>query len=223
MLFICCFDAGCYTADMQVTVLGANGKVGQLVVQYLLDDGYNVVAFVHSSNSLPYHARLKIRQGDVHESDDIAAAVAGSKAVVSCLSSWHAPDKDVLSAAMQRLVPAMRQAGITRVVSLTGAGAFDLGDTPSLFYRAQHIMMNATTPKVLRDAEDHIQLLRESRLHWTVLRSPVMNESGSRDYALQANPPAPWKTVHRHAVARCLADMVESMEYDRQAPFIVRH
>jgi putative NADH-flavin reductase len=207
---------------MQVTVLGANGKVGQLVVQYLLDDGYQVVALVHRQNSLRRHARLRVQRGDIHISSDIAEALQGSKAVVSCLSSWHASEKDILSSAIQNLVPVMRIEGISRIVSLTGAGAFTTGDRRDPIDRLGHAFFNTIAPKVLRDAEDHISLLRDSNLEWTVVRSPVMTESGKRKYELQAEPPAAWQTIHRHAVARCLADQVDSRLYLQEAPFIVR-
>lgn len=207
---------------MQVTVLGANGKVGQLVVQFLLDDGYHVAAMIHHQNSLPKHARLRIHEGDIHIASDIATAIEDSKAVVSCLSSWHAPEKDILSSAMQHLIPEMRARGILRIVSLTGAGAATQGDKLDPIDQLGHVLFNTIAPKVLRDAEDHITLLRDSGLDWTVVRSPVMTESGSRKYELQADPPSPWQTIHRHAVARCLADQVDSRLYLQEAPFIIR-
>jgi putative NADH-flavin reductase len=181
-----------------------------------------VIAFVHTNLSLPGHSRLQVYRGDVHLDTDVAKAIHGSQAIVNALSSWHAPNKDVLASAMQRLIPAMREEGISRIVSLTGAGAFDSSDSLNLFDKAQHALMNAVAAKVLRDAEDHLQLLRESNLDWTVVRSPIMTESGARQYKLQDSFPLPWQTIHRHAVANCIVDLAEANDYSQQAPFITR-
>lgn len=207
---------------MQVTVFGANGKVGQLVVRGLLDRGHSVVAFVHEKNSLPTHSKLGIQKGDIHSSDDIAKAIERSEAVVSVLSSWQAPGKDVLSAAMQRLIPAMRAQNISRVISLTGAIAFDSKDRVGILDNVQHALLNAVSPKVLRDAEDHLRLLRDSGLKWTVVRSPLMVKFGSPAYKLQNVFPAPWATIHYQAVAECIINLVETSEYAQQAPVITR-
>lgn len=206
---------------MQVTVFGASGNIGRRVIEILLDKGYSVVAFVHRAD-LPAHDRLTIVRGDVHQSEDIIRAVNGSQAVISTLGSWHTPDKNVLSSAMERLIPAMKDAGINRVISLTGASAFSSHDTPSLFDKLQHTALNAIAPRILRDGEEHIRLLEESGLDWTVIRSPVMNEIGTTGFILSPHFPLPWQTIHRSAVATCMVEMLENSNYSKQAPFIVR-
>ncbi len=52
---------------MQVTVFGASGNVGQRVVERLLVDGHEVVAFVHSSAPFAENDKLKVVTGDVHD------------------------------------------------------------------------------------------------------------------------------------------------------------
>jgi putative NADH-flavin reductase len=207
---------------MQVTVFGANGKVGRLVVARLLENDHDVVAFIHSSSSLPVHPNLRLARGDVHEENDIERAISGSQAVISCLSSWHTPDKNILSSAMQRLIPAMSQQGISRVISLTGCGAFAPTDIPTFFDKTHHAVLNMIAPKILRDGEEHIRLLLESSLDWIVVRSPVMNEYGSTKYSLQEKLPSPLQTINRQAVADALVNLLEDSAYSRTAPCIVR-
>lgn len=207
---------------MQVTVFGANGKVGRLVVKRLLDNDHSVVAFIHEHSDLVDHAKLTLVRGDVHREEDIKRAVKGSNVVISTLSSWHSPDKNVLSSCMERLIPALRHEGITRVISLTGAGAYTSHPNPSLFDSLQHSIFNAIAPKVLRDSEEHIRLLAESGLDCTVVRSPIMTDSGTVGYLLKQQPPMPWQTIHRQAVANCLVNLVLDNSYSKQAPYITR-
>lgn len=207
---------------MHITVFGANGQVGQLVVARLLGDGHSVTALIHHHSSLPADPELTLLAGDIHESQDIADALRGSQAVISCLGSWHTKEKNILSSAMERLIPAMRQAGIRRIISLTGAAALAPHDQPTLWDTAQHALLNAVAPKILRDGEDHIGLLAESGLDWTVIRSPIMNETGTRTYQLHNRPPQPWHTIHRQAVANCLVDLLANASQVNKAPFISR-
>jgi putative NADH-flavin reductase len=223
MDFSFCHDAGiAILYAMKVTVLGASGKVGRRVVAKLLDEGHNVAAFIYRHPTLAAHPNLTLMRGDVHSSDDIMRALSGSSAVISALGSWHTPEKNILSSAMERLIPAMRAADIRRIVSVTGASAFAIPDHPRLFDTVQHALVNAAAPKVLRDAEEHMRLLADSGLDWTVVRSPVMNERGESTYQLGPQPPLPWQTIHREAVATCMVKLLEAPAYYGTTPFITR-
>ncbi len=205
---------------MQVTVFGANGKVGQLVVAELLTRKYDIVAFVHNESQLANNAKLRTIQGDVYNADQVAEALSGSDAVVSALSSWGTPRKDVLSAAMAHIIPTMAATGTKRIISLTGADARVEGDAVSVMHVVSHALISVIAGKVLHDGEKHIELLRKSQLDWTVLRSPVMIAKNSTVYKLGAARPSPWSAVPRRAVAQAIADQIEADSHLRQSPFI---
>ena len=63
---------------MQVTVYGASGRVGRLVVAALLASDYTVVAFVHSRNPFTAQPNLQIFTGSVDDTAAVTAAAAGS-------------------------------------------------------------------------------------------------------------------------------------------------
>ncbi len=205
---------------MRLTVFGANGKVGSLVVKAALSRGHEVVAFVHSS--APAAAdRLTILRGDIYNKADVDKAISGSDVVISALSSWGTPKKDVLSAAMEHIIPAMEAARIQRIVSLTGNVALAPGDTPSAFMKMARMGMRLAAARIIDDGEQHIALLATSTLNWSVVRSPVMTTMGSTDYKLTLEPSmAP--TIHRQAVADSLLALAEGESWSRQAPIICR-
>lgn len=208
---------------MRITVFGASGKVGRLVVAGALERGYHVTAFVHSTPQSFKHKNLTVVQGDIYEADSVTQAIKGSNVVVSALGSWGTSGKDVLSVAMQHIIPVMQELNISKVISLTGAGAEAAGDRPPFFITASRPFMKIAAGKILRDGERHIELLAESKLDWTVVRSPIMTGHGdAADYKLVFEYPKPWQTVNRQSVAEAMVDLIESAEYNRQAPFIVR-
>lgn len=207
---------------MQIAVFGANGKVGSHVVRGLLDRGYMVVAFVHGSHRFSANPNLKIVQGDIYNADDVKDSLVGSEVVVSALGSWGTPKKDILTEGMKNIIPAMQDANITRIVSLTGADARVKDDQLSIIHRISRSLLGFVAPKVLHDGEEHIRLLQESALQWTVLRSPVMNERGTPMYKLSNSRPMPWQTIHRQAVAEAMIDQVDVTNTLQKYPYIWR-
>ena len=78
---------------MQITIFGANGKVGSLVVEMALQKGLHVVAFSHGKSLFTPSDNLRIVQGDVYNAADVSSALSGSDVVVSTLGSWGTPKK----------------------------------------------------------------------------------------------------------------------------------
>ena len=195
-----------------IVIFGANGKVGKLLTEYALADGHNVTAFIHRHHDLPDHPRLTIAKGDIYKQADVRMALKSADVVVSALSSWGTPKKDVLSTAMANIIPAMQELGITRIISLTGADARATGDQLSVLHNATHMAIGIIGGKVLQDGEGHIEVLEKSGLDWTVIRSPVMRSSTNTKYKITMTRPMPWATVARQAVARAMIDQAASKD-----------
>lgn len=208
---------------MRLTIFGGSGYVGQAVVKLALERGHQLTLFVHHSAPFTDSKQLRTVRGDARQGEHIQQSLDCSEAVISTLGSLRGPAKDVLSSAVQQLVPAMNQAGIKRIVSLTGYSAFAASDQPSRLDRWQHSLLNSLAPRILRDAEQHLRLLVSSDLAWSVLRAPVIIKYGGSSYHLDASsPPKPWQSIPRQAVATALIDLAESQDYVRKAPFITR-
>ncbi|HET8992081.1 MAG TPA: NAD(P)-binding oxidoreductase [Candidatus Saccharimonadales bacterium] len=208
---------------MQVTVFGASGKVGQKVVQKLLSNGYDVVAFTHNS-AVAEADRLTIAHGDIHSLRDVIEAVKGSEVVISAVGSWGTKEKDIVSKGIDNIISAMITNKTRRVISLTGSDAIDSSDKHSSLSSLMHALINLSPArKILQDGEKHIELLKNSNLDWTVLRSPVMTNSGdSGKYELVLRRPKPWATINRQSVAEAMVSLIDDRSYYKKAPFIQR-
>ena len=207
---------------MKVVVFGASGRVGSHVVALLLAENHEVVACVHSRNPLRPHRRLQVVQLDVHDQVKVTEVIRGSQAVLSALSNWGSKEGDVLTAAMKAITPAMENAGVKRIISLTGNAAFTPDDKPTAIQKANRAMLAKIAPKVLEDGEQHMRILRESGLDWTVLRSPVMNVFGTEGYKLRDTLSGAIATIHRDAVARAMVEQIGDVKWVRKTPTIWR-
>ncbi len=208
---------------MNITVLGAGGQVGRQVVALCLERGYTVTAFVHSHNPFEAQAGLNVVAGDIYNHEDIAHALMGSEAVISALGSWHTQRKDVLASAMRLVIPAMGDAGIKRIITVTGSGALWSGDRVRILDKFGRQLLLLVAPKILRDGEAHIALLESSDLDWTSVRSPVMTGGQNISYVLKAHLPIGVTVIPRAAVAAALVDLIDTHEFSRQAPVIYKH
>ncbi len=207
---------------MKIVVFGAAGRVGSKVVELLLAEGHEVVACVHSNDPFESQPNLRVVKLDVHNEVKVAEVISGSQVILSAVSNWGSKDGDVLTAAMRAVVPAMKQAGVRRIISLTGNAAFTPDDKPTAIQRANRTMLQKLAPKVLEDGEKHMVVLRNSGLDWTVLRSPVMNELGGQGYVLREKLSGPTATIHRQAVAQAMLDQLSDTEWLQKTPVIWR-
>jgi len=204
---------------MQITIFGASGKVGSLVVEEALRRGFSVIAFVHSHDMFVPSNKLRVVKGDIYNEADVQDAIKGSAAVVSCLGSWGTKHRNVLASAMRAIIPAMEHQKIGRIVTLTGSGAAAPSAKPGVAHSA---LLKLLTPfpagKVFRDGEEHMKLLAASNLGWTTLRSPIMTSGNKTKYRLTLKSGS--LTIPRAAVATALLDQLDNKDYLHQTPII---
>ena len=123
---------------MRVTVLGATGATGRLLVAQALDRGHEVDAIVRDPGraALPASPRLTLHQGDARDAASVAAAVTPSSVVLSALGIASKKDAGTLTAGARAVVAA----GPARVVWLgaigTGRSARAVGRLTALLLRA---------------------------------------------------------------------------------------
>ncbi|WP_203333383.1 NAD(P)-dependent oxidoreductase [Planococcus beigongshangi] len=109
---------------MKIVVFGATGGVGKEVVKQAAEDGFEVTAFLRTPAKLEFeHANLQVIQGDAFNPSEVAAAIAGHDAVVSCLGSSKGMKKSTeLQDMTKNIVAGMEANGVKRIVYTASAG-----------------------------------------------------------------------------------------------------
>lgn len=162
---------------MHITIFGASGRTGKLLVQAALDAGHSVTAFVRDPAKLTIqHPALRLVQGDTSDSAAVARAVTGAETVISGLGPVKGSPKDLLVTAQRHIVAAMQAAGVKRYVLLTGAGVRDPQDQPKLIDKVFGFLLKLTAADVLKDSEDGVRLVQNSPLEWIVVRGPRLTD-----------------------------------------------
>lgn len=202
---------------MKITIFGASGKVGRLVVDKLLVAGHQVTVFVHSSGSFEESDKLAIVKGDVHNAADVIQAVDGADLVISTLGSWGTKQKDILGSAMQNLIPII---GNRRIITLTGSAAQAPGDVITTGNKISHAVFGLIAKPILIDGESHLKQLSESKANWTSLRAGIMKNGPAKSYVLNQKLPGAFETVSRNTIVQAIIDQISATDQIGQAPHI---
>ena len=110
---------------MHIALYGATGNSGSRILTELLSRGHQVTAIARDPAKLAARPGLTVVQGDLASVDGIAGKIKGADAVVSA----YAPppdDTDQLLPVTERLVEAVKQAGVPRLLVVGGAGSLEV-------------------------------------------------------------------------------------------------
>jgi putative NADH-flavin reductase len=162
---------------VNIVVFGATGRTGQPLVKQALAAGHTVTAYVRDPAKLDLnHAKLRVVQGQLNDPAKLEAAVRGQYAVLSALGPVKGGSKTVMEEAARNLTIAMKNAGVHRLITLTGAGVAQPGDEPKAFNRFMSFMLNLMAKDVLLDSAKHAETVRRSGLEWTIVRVPMLTD-----------------------------------------------
>jgi putative NADH-flavin reductase len=208
---------------MRLFVLGATGRTGVELLDLALAR-HQVTAFVRSPEKVTRReARLAVVKGDVHEPEEVAAALAGHDAVISALGP--APRQAIFGTTLMEdsvtsTLRAMESAGVRRFLVVSSALLFPGGGPGVGFFRrliGHH----------LRDSGRMERRVTESDLEWTIARPPRLIMTRDEGYrAEEGRLPVRMSvgaSISWRAVAAFLLDAVEKHLYSRRIVGLVGH
>jgi len=158
---------------MKIVVFGASRGVGFEVVKQALKVGHQVTAFVRSPEKfLAVDANLTVFKGDSTDAAAVEKAIEGQEAVISALGPTRPPVPNMMETSAKNIVAGMRQHGIHRIISTTGAGLRQPEDQPKLMDHFIGFLLNLLAKDVVRDSDANVKVIQASDLDWTIARFP---------------------------------------------------
>ena len=158
---------------MDVTVFGATGKIGHLVVEQLLGAGHHVRALVRSPGKLTVEDdHLEVIVAELDDAPAIRKAVDGADAVISALGPAIDPflRSGPLTEATRTIVAAMHESGVRRLIALATVSVPDPRDRPGLIDRLVPVGIGLLIPGALREIQGISEVVTTSELDWTLAR-----------------------------------------------------
>jgi putative NADH-flavin reductase len=183
---------------MQVTVFGASGRTGRLVVSQAAARGWQVAAVARRPVEEPSPPGVAAVVGDPRNTGVVAGAIAGSEAVISALGPVAEVTQTEVSDATAVIVHVLEQSSTERRVVVPANGSV-FSDEP-------------LTGRYANVAEEHrrnVARLRASHVPWVVLAAPILSDdaaTGRIVTALDAMPPG--RTLTRADFAATMLDAI---------------
>ena len=216
---------------MRLTIFAATGGIGRQILDQALLAGHDVTAVVRSPDKLPA-GKIRVVAADLSDPDPatLDSAVRGADAVLSGLGPRSLSEAGVASRGTRAMVRAMKAAKVRRIVVVSAA---PIGTVPSparpnppkhdagdgFFMRN---LLSPLTKTILRKHYADLALmediLRESRLDWTVVRPPRLTNkllTGTYRTAYGRNLPG-GVTISRANVGHLMLRVLDEPESIKQ-------
>jgi putative NADH-flavin reductase len=158
---------------MNVILYGASGNAGSRILTELTSRGHQVTAVVRNPEKLQ---SVKSLRDDLSNADRIAEIIHGADAVVSA----YAPpqnDTDQLLGVTERMIEAVRKAGVPRLIVVGGAASLEVA--PGMTLLASGHLPEAWVSIATSHAKA-LEILKNSDINWTYFSPAAYFEPGQR-------------------------------------------
>ncbi|MGH3643282.1 MAG: NAD(P)-dependent oxidoreductase [Mycobacterium sp.] len=165
---------------MKVTVFGATGKIGRLVVADLLAGGHEVTAYVRNPAKVgSADPRLSTVAGELSDAVRVRQSVRGADAVISALgpSMNRSTRGTPVSDGTEKIVAAMEAENVSRFVGLATPSVPDERDRPTLKAKVLPVLAGLLFPNALQEIVGMTAAVTQSGLNWTIARITSPNNT----------------------------------------------
>lgn len=159
--------------DLFITVFGATGGIGRLVVADLLGGGHAVTAYVR--NPAKVHIadpRLTVIPGELPDAQRVRQAIHGADAVISALgpSMSRATKGTPVTDGTRTILAAMEAEHVDRYIGLATPSVPDERDKPTLKAKIVPRMAALLFPNALAELVGMTTAVTASGVNWTIAR-----------------------------------------------------
>ncbi len=207
---------------MRVLILGATGRVGSLALERALAADHAVVAIVRDPGALRAEPGLSVLGGDIANALVVGGAMRGVDAVIAALGPRGntIENERALEAGMRHVVAAMDDAGVRRLVALSGAAIDVPGDRKPWPDRVASRVVRRMARHVVGAKQREYDVFSAADIDWTALRPPLVTDGPPQGYRLDLRLKAGAR-VRRADVASALVDQLTDSRFHRGAPFVL--
>ncbi len=215
-------------AVARILIIGASKGIGLEAVRQGLACGHDVRAFARSADRIPVNSpKLELHQGDALDPSDVASALRETDVVIQALGIPMGPEMllgpvHLFSESTRILVSAMQEAGVKRLICVTGFGA---GDSRERIKPLQRIPFEMVLGRAYDDKSVQEKLIRSSALDWIIARPVVLtNGPMTGRYRVLVDADS-WRGgfISRADVAHFLIEQIEDDTHLGKTPVLLKY
>ena len=212
---------------MRILLLGATGRLGNLILDILLETEFEICVLVRDKLKINKRSgKLSILEGDTTSEETLKMAMMGCQAVVSALNISRTSDfpwarlrtpSTFLSETMGCVIKTAIHFSVKKIVICSAWGVRETKqDIPGWF---KWLINNSNIGVAYKDHERQENLLRNSGINFTIVRPVGLINSKKEQKILVGldNSIKPNLVINRISVARFMVDQLTSNEFSGRA------
>jgi uncharacterized protein YbjT (DUF2867 family) len=211
----------------KLLVIGASRGIGHETVKAALLAGHSVRALARSAASIPIqNPNLEKVSGDALDTETIRNALQDVEAVIQTLGVDISPraifqPTTLFSQSTRILVDAMKDAGVKRLIAVTGLGAGDSYGHGGFLYDA--VAFPLLLKRVYDDKDVQERIIKSSGLDWTIVRPGLLTNrpATGRYRVLTASKDWQFGAISRSDVADFLVQQINDRTLVGTTPLLI--
>lgn len=208
---------------MQITILGATGQLGKVVIKEALSRGYAVKVLVRTPEKLgALKENVDIVTGSLLDEFCVEKALKGSNAIINVAGAVKEPEQVKKFDQVGRiLVDKMKSQGITRLINISLAVISLPNETPDLQRRPLKVLVNIffSTKKQVQEVL-MARIIADKDILWTFVRPAFFSTKAGTGIVLADENKMPGTTIRLEDLAMFMIDQVTSSMWIGRAPFV---
>jgi|WetSurSiteA1Bulk_404760.scaffolds.fasta_scaffold02628_4 hypothetical protein len=204
----------------KTAILGGTGKAGKYLINNLISMGYPIRVLARNPDKvIQKDPLMEVVQGNARDYTAIRDLLAGCDAVISTLGPAKG-DPDTCSVAVENIIRAMQELGISRYIEVAGLAIDAPGDKKGIQTRLIVRIIRWFFPQVIQDRQKGYELLVKSNISFTIVRCPMIEQTVQKRTLKINLEDSPGRKVSAADLAEFLTSQLTDTQFIRSCPFI---
>ena len=208
---------------MQITVLGAAGRIGQEVVKSALIKDYKIRVLVRNPEKLgKLKDQVEVKQGNLLDATLVEEAIIGSEAVINLSGAVKEPDQILKFERIGHiLIEKLKAQRIKRLINISAAVAILPMEKLELRRRVLR-MITYLFYKDMKHVQDTVMkiIIAENEIDWTLIRPAFITDKPRTGNIILNDRKLPGMSVTLPDLGQFIVNQVESRDWIHKGPMI---
>lgn len=208
---------------MQITVLGAAGRIGQEVVRSALIKDYKIRVLVRNPEKLgKLKDQVEVIQGNLLDATLVEEAMMGSEAVINLSGAAKEPDQILKFERIGHiLIEKLKAQRIKRLINISAAVAILPMEKLELRRRVLR-MITYLFYKDMKHVQDTVMkiIIAENEIEWTLIRPAFITDKPRTGNIILNDRKLPGMSVTLPDLGQFIVNQVESRDWIHKGPMI---
>lgn len=206
--------------NYQIAIIGGTGKAGSYLVKHLVDQAYKIKVLLRNPDKFKISDPLIEKViGDVADYESVYSLIQNCNTVISMLGQSKGEDP-IHSLATSNIIKAMNSSNIRRYIVITGLSIDTPYDKKSFKIKLLSKIMKFSFPAIIADKQKEYHIISESKLDWTIVRLPLIEQSESRGAVKSSLTDCPGSKISATDLAYFLINQISDITFIGKSPFI---